>query len=432
MANILLANHWMDGDIQSFIRIGAALEKRGHAVTIFSHYGDESLVRERKMAFVAWDYPESYYQTPPQMPKLMECSCHHLQDWTEFYQKHYGTTQCLAEYEKLKQHCKPGETVILTRHDAAFSPLLAGERLQIPIAPVYLTPHDLERLKLWDELFGFKLTAELNRVRRKLHLPEVRGWMEWLRSLPCALGIWAPWYAVPEADWPIEVQTTGFIFNEFADNTPIPGEVQALLERDESPILVCGDTGTAAFPEFYATAIKLCDSAKLPTIVVAENPDILPRNLPAHICSASRLPLAKVMPLVKLVIHPGGLENSIQSLYAGIPQMILPHSDDGPDNAFRLMDLGVAESFPPLLWKMHLLKESLAQLQGNGFRRRCREMAQLLRNTDSSGEIGRIVATMIGNSDYIMPQVDRKRGFSIYNTPGTSPEAGVRLSSGSV
>jgi rhamnosyltransferase subunit B len=429
MANILFANHWMDGDIQPLLRIGVALEKRGHAVTIFSHYGDGSLVRERKIAFVPWDCPDHYCQMQPQMPRLLESSSHHLQDWTEFYQKHHGTAQCLAEYEKLKQHCKPGETVILTRHDVAFAPILAGEKLQIPIAPLYLTPHDLERLKLWDELFGLQLTAELNQVRRQLHLAPVRGWMDWLHSLACALGTWAPWYALQEADWPIGVQATGFIFNEYTDDTPIPGEIQAVLEQSESPVLICGDAGPMAFPEFYATAIKLCDSANLPTIVIDENRDMLPRNLPESIHWASRLPLAKVMPLVKLVIHPGGLETSIRALQAGIPQMILPHSDDGPDNAFRLMELGVAESFPPLLWKMHLLRESLAQLRSKSIRRRCREMAKLLRNTDSCLEICRIIETMVGNSDYIMPRAGSKHGFSIYHTPGTAPETGARLSS---
>jgi rhamnosyltransferase subunit B len=429
MANILLANHWMDGDIRPLVRIGTVLEKRGHAVTIFSHYGDETMVRERQIAFVAWDYPDPYCQMQPQMPRLMESSAHHLQDWTEFYQKHYGTAQCLTEYEKLRQHCKPGETVVLTRHDVAFAPILAGEKLQVPVAPLYLTPHDLERLKLWDELFGFQLTAELNQVRRQLHLPAVRGWMDWLQSLPRAVGTWTPWYALPDADWPIEVQTAGFIFDEGLDETPIPADVQALLERKDSPVLVCGDSGPMAFPEFYATAIKLCESEAVPTIVVGENRDMLPRNLPEQIHWVPRLPLAEVMPLMKLVIHPGGLETSIRALQAGIPQMILPHSDDGPDNAFRLMELGVAESFPPLLWKMHLLRESLTQLRSKSMRRRCEEIAQLLRNVDSCLEICRIIEGMVGNSDYIMPRTGHKHGFAIYRTSGTSPQTGARLSS---
>jgi rhamnosyltransferase subunit B len=396
MVNILLTNHWVDGDIQPLIRIGVALEKRGHHVTIFSHYGDEHLVREGKLSFVAWDAaPDAYYQIAAEKSQRTELACHHFQNWADFYQKYHGTEQCLAEYEKLRVCYQPGQTVILARHDAAFSPLLLGEKLHIPVVAVYLTPHDLERLKLMDELFGIQITEELNQVRRQLELSPIPGWLNWLRSFPGALGFWSPWFASPEADWPLAVRPAGFIFNEIATGLSIPSEVQTMLERGKPPILVWGESGNMAPPEFFAIAIQLADSAGLATIVVAADRSLLPRSLPENTQWAPRLPLTQVLPKVNLVIHPGGMETSIQALRVGIPQMILPHCAEGPDNAFRLMELGVAESFPPMLWKAHLLRISLVQLQGKSFRRRCREISRSLPNTDSCLEICRAVEAMV-------------------------------------
>jgi len=49
MANILIATHWTGGDVYPFIRIGKALKRRGHDVTIFTHCIYKNIVEQDGM-----------------------------------------------------------------------------------------------------------------------------------------------------------------------------------------------------------------------------------------------------------------------------------------------------------------------------------------------------------------------------------------------
>jgi UDP:flavonoid glycosyltransferase YjiC (YdhE family) len=55
------------------------------------------------------------------------------------------------------------------------------------------------------------------------------------------------------------------------------------------------------------------------------------------------VPYSALLPHAAAVIHHGGIGTCAQALQAGIPQLVVPHFGDQPDNAHRLMQLGVAE-----------------------------------------------------------------------------------------
>src|SRR5262249_48534062 len=53
---------------------------------------------------------------------------------------------------------------------------------------------------------------------------------------------------------------------------------------------------------------------------------------------------SQVFPYAALVVHQGGIGTTGQGLRAGCPALVMPYSHDQPDNADRLVRLGVART----------------------------------------------------------------------------------------
>jgi len=85
---------------------------------------------------------------------------------------------------------------------------------------------------------------------------------------------------------------------------------------------------------------------------------LVPKPLPDNVKRFQKLSIRSLLPHVDAVIHHGGIGTTSEATAAGIPQLILPHLTDGPDNAHRLRGLGIAELLPPLRWKPHLLAQN--------------------------------------------------------------------------
>jgi rhamnosyltransferase subunit B len=53
------------------------------------------------------------------------------------------------------------------------------------------------------------------------------------------------------------------------------------------------------------------------------------------------------LPRCSAIVHHGGIGTTAQGLAAGVPQIVMPMAHDQPDNAERLIRLGVGRSLPP-------------------------------------------------------------------------------------
>ncbi|MBV8853525.1 MAG: hypothetical protein JOY91_08995, partial [Sinobacteraceae bacterium] len=50
---------------------------------------------------------------------------------------------------------------------------------------------------------------------------------------------------------------------------------------------------------------------------------------------------SEVFPQAACVIHQGGVGTTAQALRAGVPQLVVPYAFDQPDNAARIVSMGV-------------------------------------------------------------------------------------------
>ena len=97
--------------------------------------------------------------------------------------------------------------------------------------------------------------------------------------------------------------------------------------------------------------------------------------------------LSAVLPRSAALVHHGGIGTAAQALAAGRPQLVMPMAFDQPDNAARLVRLGVARMLPPARFSGARVARQLAALLGSDVvANRCAELA---RRCDASDSIGR-------------------------------------------
>src|SRR5205085_2067897 len=104
----------------------------------------------------------------------------------------------------------------------------------------------------------------------------------------------------------------------------------------------------------------------------------VPASLPATVRHFAYVPFSQVFPRAAAVVHHGGIGTTAQALAAGIPQVIMPMGYDQPDNAERLVRLGVGAPLPPRRFTGARLAALLGKLLGPDVRERCRALAERL------------------------------------------------------
>ena len=64
-------------------------------------------------------------------------------------------------------------------------------------------------------------------------------------------------------------------------------------------------------------------------------------NIPNGMIAAKYAPYSEIFPRATAVVHQGGVGTTAQALRAGVPMIVVPYSYDQPDNAARIVRLGV-------------------------------------------------------------------------------------------
>ena len=158
-------------------------------------------------------------------------------------------------------------------------------------------------------------------------------------------------------------------------------------------------------PSFYDVSVKACALANKQAIVVIPFEEFVPEELPPNIKLFKSVPLKKLMNHVSTVIHHGGIGTASEALACGVPQIILPHMADRPDNAHRFRNLGVAKSFPEALWNPELIAKGLEETETMEFVDRCKDCSKLSHQDSPVKSLSNIIEEMI----------KAKNNFAIHN-----------------
>lgn len=361
MANIILVTHWTHGDVQPFIRLGNEFRKEGHQVTLCTHCYYQKQARERGFSFIALDDEAQYESMNKELYQLTD-PIKHREECIAFQLKYQGREKLLKEYEKIISVCKEPETIILARHRSSIAGLLVAEQLKLPYVSIVLAPNYLSHMELHNEIFGESLRQEINKVRKQIKLPDIRSWKDWLYSPKDIWGIWPEWFANEADEWCRAIHPIGFLPIEHTEACIDDRKIEEIKQLQYPFILISGGSSEIIDPLFYKIAIQACEQARCIGVVVTKYDKFIPKPLPRGIYWVKETNLPQLMTDASLIIHHGGMGTLNEAIYAGIPQIVLPHLTDGPDNASRLVALGIAKSFPRKRWDKNCIAKAINEM----------------------------------------------------------------------
>ena len=400
MMNILLCPVGSAGDVHPFVGLGEMLAQRGHRVQVIVSAYFESIVRRAGLEFIEFNTAEEFLQLSND-PDL----------WHPRKGFFYIARQAILplmhrQYEMIESHYVAGETVVVSSF-LGFGARIAHDRLGVPLISVHLQPavfwSDAHPPRLagmpscaprWllRSLFhlGEKLVIdpflcpETNILRRELGLPPVRRVLsKWIHSPQAVIGLFPEWYSPQQSDWPPHTHLTSFPLWDERNITPAPESLETFLAAGDSPIVFTPGSAMMFGQKFFSSAVAACRLLGRRGILLSRFPDQISRQLPDSVQHFDFVPFSQVFPRASAVVHHGGIGTTAHGLAAGVPQLIMPMAHDQPDNATRLVDLGVGDWLSPRRFTPARVAGKLARLlQSQDVIVRCREIGSRLQGVD--------------------------------------------------
>ncbi len=282
---------------------------------------------------------------------------------------------------------------IIITHPAALGGPLAARKLEKKwlssvLAPTSLwsifdpsvpptMPH-LDKFRVFGPIWGFIMArygrhitrswvAAVDELSRDEGLPTGHAIFEGQFSPHGTLALFSPHFGPPQWDWPTNTVATGFCFFDKSgyreDNTESTGPLEPNWRRwiadGEKPVVatlgssaafVAGDfwqrcresTLNRAEPDqvqLEYRGLYVTGGAQIVTLEdrIANSP-YYDRD---HELFLNYAPYSQLFPQALCIVHQGGIGTTAQALRAGVPQIVVPFSQDQPDNAARIQRLGV-------------------------------------------------------------------------------------------
>jgi UDP:flavonoid glycosyltransferase YjiC (YdhE family) len=380
MPTIVLTTHGTAGDIFPFVRIGQALKQRGHAVTLITHSVYAALARQAGLDVAALDTPAEYQQLLDDQ-YLLRNPLARPDDLRRFYQRNNVFAKTRREFELIGRCVRGGPTLLITRYASGLAGLLAAEVLGLPLINLVPSPYQFAAALAGQELYRDVLGDGINALRAELSLAPVQRWYAWFNSAQRHIGLWPAWFATSDEAWPAGTVPVGFVLGDEAGQ--LPAALQHLPGREAALVLISGGSSTLIPEAFYRVAAGACGLLGRRAILACRHAQLLPAELPSMVEHYSALPFASLMPAMGAVIHHGGIGTAGRALASATPQLILPSVTDGPDNAARLVRLGVAQTLPPRDWQTERVAAALAALLASPHvRERCQQLQAQLEHAD--------------------------------------------------
>ena len=362
MSRIVLTTFGSLGDIHPYLALGIGLRDRGHRIALATHEYYRAKIESEGIEF----FPVRPNATPDDRELIALAM--DIKKGPERVLRNIVLPVLRESYDDLLIASQGAD--LLVGHTLTFAvPLVAGV-LGIPWAsavlaplgffsaydPPVLTPYPwLARLRVlgprvngWIMDFGRRSvlpwTEPVRRLREELGLPPGENPIfEGQHSPSLVLALFSSLLGARQPDWPPQTVVAGHIFYDRHDGQAVlPAEVEDFLAAGEAPLVFT--LGSAAvlnpgsfFTESAAAALKMGRRAVL---VGEESQEGLPRS----ILAVKYVAYSRLFPRAAAIVHQGGIGTVGQALAASRPMLVVPFSHDQPDNAARLVRLGVART----------------------------------------------------------------------------------------
>lgn len=388
------------GDVNPYLGLGEALQRRGHRVTVLTNPYFETLVRSVGLDFVPIGASEELR------------AFHRRRDLWNFATGwraalRWGALGTMRQtYAEVRRLYEPGDTVA-AGPGMAFGFRIAQETLGLPLATIHLepdklptafespvwpppmvmnrlVPRPLKRFQLWIArryVIDGVVAPELNAWRRELGLSPVRSIVGgWWNSPDRVLGLFPAWFCRPQPDWPANTTLTGFPLWDQSSLQDLPDVLRRFLDEGAPPIVFTSGTNNEFADEFFDKAVEICRVLSCRGVLLGRYEKQLVRDVVA----VPYAPLLQVLPRSAAMVHHGGIGTSGLALAAGTPQLVRPSTFSQPDTALRLQRLGVAKVLAPRRFTVERAAGYLSNLLScPATRQRCRTFRDRVAGDDA-------------------------------------------------
>ena len=364
---ILLTTFGSLGDLHPYLALGLALQKRGHEVAIATSPNYREKIEAEGLKFHPMRPDFSVFGSPEDwMPKVMDAK-----KGTEFVIKHMVLPHLTDSYVDLKRAAIG--TDIIIGHPLIYALPIVADKLNMPWISVMLQP--ITFFSVYDPpvLPGVPLLPLFHGAGPKFYRwfyqqakNRTRPWMEPVQTLreeigldkttlhPLFEGQYSPLLNLAlfssvvgerQPDWPQNTEITGFLyFDKAGANQELDTDLAKFLDDGEPPIVFTLGSSAVNDPgRFYAESIKAATKigARAVLLTGKDGTAGLGVPLPDGISAFKYAPYSRLFPRAAAIVHQGGVGTTSQALRAGKPQLIMPYAHDQPDNASRVVKLGV-------------------------------------------------------------------------------------------
>jgi UDP:flavonoid glycosyltransferase YjiC (YdhE family) len=387
----ILATVGTDGDVVPHLGLGAALRARGHRVTLAAPEPHSARADALGLEFcpLVTAAEAGRMLADPDLWHPLRSGAMMARWGGPLVPRQYHLLAGLARQPGSVLVANPGVLAARLAQEALGTPTaslllqpgLLPSSTAPPAMPGGLTmpawlPRPLRRLYwLGVDAAGYALVAPpLNRARAGLGLPPVRRVFRWWLSPDLVIGLFPPWYAAPQPDWPPQLRLAGFGQFDGARGE-LPEDVRTFCADGPPPIAFTLGTGMRHAAGFFRTAVAACEALGARGLLLTKYPDTVPARLPPRVRHCAFAPFRRLLPLCGAVVHHGGVGTTAAALEAGCPQLVLPLAWDQPDNAARVAALGGGLTLGPRRRSRGNVSRALARLAAPDVRNRCRAIA---------------------------------------------------------
>jgi rhamnosyltransferase subunit B len=399
--NVILVALGSHGDVHPFVGIGMELRRRGHRVRIIAYAHFERLIAGAGLELVSCGTAEEFKRVASD-PRA----------WKRFrgMQTILGFVAALIEpiYRLIADNAE-GDTVVAAS-SLALGARIAQDHLKIPTASIHLQPTMLwsaidppyiqgtfmpEWMPAWAKRAQYSvaellvldriLAPKLNGFRMELGLAPVHHiFGRYIHSPQRIIGMFPPWFAPPAPDWPSQTRLTGFPLFDERGITKLSDDLLRFLEEGDPPIAFTPGSAMWQGHRFFEESAQACALLGRRGLLLTRHLDHLPKTLPPGVRHVDFAPFSELLPRCAALVHHGGIGTSSQALAAGIPQLVVPHAHDQPDNAARLVKLGVARKLEVRRFRRKRIVPVLRELlDSSEVHSRCAETARRFSNVNA-------------------------------------------------
>jgi MGT family glycosyltransferase len=364
--HIVLATTGSYGDVFPFIAIARQLKARGHRAVIATSEIFRQIIESEGVGFCPIR-PDGYINVEQagQFIQLLSES----QQVLDYGISYLTMPHLRATYYDLMQAAQDAD--LLVTHPLACAASLVAEKTGIPRISTILSP--ISFLSAYDSPSGSAIStsayekvltlvagdnyyrklrwqtrfwsAPVRQIRAELGLePSTDILFEGQHSPELVLALFSKVLATPQPDWPAQTQITGFPFFSSRNDQGLPKELEQFLQDGPAPIVfTLGSLMVWAPGNFYFEgAIAAQQLGYRCVLLMGPGVHSIPKEqLPPGTCAVDYASHSAIFKRAAAIVHHGGVGTTGQALRAGRPMLIIPHAFDQPDNAARVVRLGV-------------------------------------------------------------------------------------------